>query len=68
LLLLLLYLLLGALDGWGARLLKSGPGSRGRGALLFKSGSLQMLEFGQGSLEFLVQFALGVLLRRLWLC
>jgi hypothetical protein len=42
-----LYLLLGALDGWRAGLLESGSGSRGRGALLSKSGSLQMLELCQ---------------------
>jgi hypothetical protein len=36
--------------------------------LLFEGSSLQGLEFGQRSLELLVQLSLGVLLGGLWLC
>ncbi|KAH0357840.1 t-SNARE, partial [Aureobasidium melanogenum] len=68
LLLLLLQLLLRSLDCWRTGLFESCTGSGGRGALLFEGSSLQGLEFGQGSLELLVQLSLGVLLGGLWSC
>lgn len=66
LLLLLLQLLLRSLDCWRTGLFQGCTGSGGRGALLFEGSSLQGLEFGQRSLELLVQLSLGVLLGGLW--
>lgn len=59
LLLLLLLLATALLVGGVVRVFEGGAGGGGGGAFLFNGAALEDLEFGEGGLEFAVQFALG---------
>lgn len=57
--LLLLLLAAALLVGRVVRVFEGGAGGGGGGAFLFDGAALEDLEFGEGGLEFAVQFALG---------